>query len=342
MSTSKVITFGEIMLRLSTPRFLRFIQADSFEVTYGGGEANVAVSLAHFGLDSCFVSKVPDNPIGQSAINHLRRYGVKTENVLKGGQRLGIYFLEAGASQRASVVVYDRAASSIAEVSRGEFDWPQIFKGAAWFHFTGITPALSDRAAEVTLEACRAAKELGITVSCDLNYRKKLWSTEKAGQVMSGLMPYVDIAVANEEDAEKVFGIRAASSDVEKGVLSREAYENVALQLRERFGFKYVAITLRESFSASDNGWSGMLLDGESCYYSRKYEVRIVDRVGGGDSFAAGLIYGSLQEWNPQAVIEFAAAASCLKHTVHGDFNMVNVAEVQTLAAGDASGRVQR
>lgn len=339
---SRVVTFGEIMLRLSTPNFLRFIQADSFDVTYGGGEANVAVSLAHFGLESSFVTRVPDNPIGQAAINHLRRYGVHTEQIVRGGNRLGIYFLESGASQRPSVVVYDRDASAIAEAEAGDFNWPEIFKGAAWFHFTGITPALGERAAEAALAACRAAKERQLTVSCDLNYRKKLWSPEKAGATMARLMEYVDIAVANEEDAEKVFGIKAAASNIEKGVLSREAYQGVAAQLMERFNFKYVAITLRESHSASDNGWSGLLYDGDRFYFSRQYEIRIIDRVGGGDAFAAGLIYGLLNKWGPGETIEYAAAASCLKHTVPGDFNMVGVKEVMQLAGGEGSGRVQR
>lgn len=338
----RVVTFGEIMLRLSTPGFKRFIQADSFDVVYGGGEANVAVSLAQFGVESDYVTKVPDNPIGQSAINHLRRYGVKTNNVLRGGNRLGIYFLESGASQRPSVVVYDRAASAIAEATKEEFNWDQIFKGSSWFHFTGITPALSDRAAEASLEACRVASKHGLTVSCDLNFRKKLWTPEKANQVMSQLMPYVNVVVANEEDAEKVFGIKASASDVDKGVIDREAYNKVAEQLYNRFDLQYVAITLRESYSASDNGWSGLLYDGKKHYYSKQYKIRIVDRVGGGDSFAAGLIYGLMQKWNPRKIIDFSAAASCLKHTVPGDFNMVGVEEVQKLAEGEASGRVQR
>ena len=258
----RVVTFGEIMLRLAPPDYKRFVQADSFDVIYGGGEANVAVSLANFDLDACFVTKVPANPIGQSAINYLRRFGVDTRHILKGGKRLGIYFLEAGASQRPSQVVYDRAGSAIAEVGKGEFDWAKIFEGADWFHFTGITPAVSDRAAEATLEACRAAKEAGVTVSCDLNFRKKLWTSEKANKVMSGMMECVDIAIANEEDAEKVFGIKAEATDITKGELSDEGYHQVARELAARFGFKHVAITLRESYSASDNGWSALLYDG--------------------------------------------------------------------------------
>jgi 2-dehydro-3-deoxygluconokinase len=339
---SRVVTFGEIMLRLSTPGNQRFIQADCFDAIYGGGEANVAVSLAHFGLDSLFVTKVPDNPIGQSAINHLRRFGVNTEYIRKGGNRLGIYFLESGASQRPSLVVYDRANSAISEVKQGEMSWETIFDGASWFHFTGITPALSDSAAEAMLEACRAAKSMGITVSCDLNYRKKLWSQEKARQVMTGMMEFVDVVIANEEDAEKVFGIKSEASDIEKGVIDQDSYFSVAKQLHDQFNLKAVAITLRESHSASDNGWSGLLYNGQDFCLSRKYDIRIVDRVGGGDSFAGGLIYAWLQNKKPQDIIEFAVAASCLKHTISGDFNMASVSEVETLVQGDGSGRVQR
>lgn len=338
----KVVTFGEIMLRLSTPGYQRFVQAESFDVTYGGGEANVATSLANFGLDTYFVTKVPDNPIGQSAINHLRRYGVKTDYIVKGGERLGIYFLETGASQRPSKVVYDRAHSAIAGATEGDFDWQKVFAGAHWFHFTGITPAISDNAANVTLAAAKAAKEMGLTVSCDLNYRKKLWSTEKACQVMTGLMKYVDIAIGNEEDAEKVFGIKAEDTDVTAGEISQEGYKQVAWKLADKFNFKKVAITLRESYSASDNGWSGLLYDGQGYYFSKKYNVRIVDRVGGGDSFVGGLIYAFLNEYNPEDAVNFAAAASCLKHTIPGDFNHVTVDEVRNLMAGDGSGRVQR
>ncbi|MDQ0285980.1 2-dehydro-3-deoxygluconokinase [Desulfofundulus luciae] len=339
---AKVVCFGEIMLRLSTPGYQRFVQAQSFDVTYGGGEANVAVSLANFGLDAYFVTKVPNNPIGQSAVNHLRRFGVNTSYIARGGNRLGIYFLETGASQRPSKVVYDRAHSAIAEARPEDFNWPEILAGARWFHFTGITPALSDNVAEITLAAARTAKELGLTVSCDLNYRKNLWTPEKANQVMSRLMEYVDVCIANEEDAEKVFGIKAAGSDVIKGALSDAGYRDVARQLVERFGFKYVAITLRESYSASDNGWSALLYDGKEFYKSRKYDIRIVDRVGGGDSFGGGLIYSLLTGKGPEEAINFAVAASCLKHTIPGDFNMVTVDEVETLVKGDGSGRVQR
>ncbi|GAW94114.1 sugar kinase [Calderihabitans maritimus] len=341
--TKKVVCFGEIMLRLSTPGFQRFVQADSFDVTYGGGEANVSVSLANYGLDAYFVTKVPDNPIGQSAINHLRRFGVKTDFIVKGGNRLGIYFLETGAVQRPSKVIYDRAHSAIAEASPEDFDWKKIFQGAAWFHFTGITPALSDKVAEITLQAVKTAKEMNLIVSCDLNYRKKLWTPEKAQQVMSEIVKYVDVCIANEEDAEKVFGIKAAETDITKGRLSSEGYKQVAKELKERFGFKYVAITLRESFSASDNGWSAILFDGKEYYQSRRYRiVPIVDRVGGGDSFGGALIYALITRKSAEEAVNFAVAASCLKHTIPGDFNMVTVDEVETLAKGDASGRVQR
>ena len=339
---NKVVTFGEIMLRLTPPNYLRFVQADSFDVTYGGGEANVAVSLANYGEDAYFVTKVPDNPIGQAAINHLRRYGVNTQYIVKGGERLGIYFNEIGASQRPSLVVYDRGHSAISEATANDFDWEKILEGAKWFHFTGITPALGDNVAECCMEAVKAAKKLGVTVSCDLNYRKKLWSREKARSVMTELVKYVDIVIANEEDASDVFGIKAAESDVTKGQLSEEGYKDVAKQLMDMFSLKGVAITLRESYSASDNGWSAMYYDGNEYYFSRKYKIHIVDRVGGGDSFGGGLIYALLNGYAPQDAVEFAVAASCLKHTIVGDFNHVTLKEVQTLAKGDASGRVQR
>lgn len=338
----KVVTFGEIMLRLSPPGYQRFVQASSFEATYGGGEANVAVSLANYGLDAYFVSKVPSHEIGQCAVNALRRLGVHTDYILRGGERLGIYFCENGASQRPSKVIYDRAHSSIAEVEPGEFDWPTILNGASWFHFTGIAPALGDNVAAATLAALKAAKSMGVKVSVDLNYRKKLWSPEKANRVMTELVQYVDVAIGNEEDAEKVFGIKAEASDVTKGELSMEGYRKVARELVERFGFKKVAITMRESLSASDNNWSGMLYDGHDFYQSGKYHVHIVDRVGGGDSFAAGLIYALLTGADSQDALEFAVAASCLKHSIPGDFNLVSVPEVLMLAGGDASGRVQR
>ncbi len=338
----KVVCFGEIMMRLSPPGQKRFVQADSFDVVYGGGEANVAVSLANFGLDSYFVTKLPANPLGDAAVNHLRRFGVRTDYIKRGGDRIGIYFLEMGASQRPSKVVYDRANSAISQVEPGELDWDTILEGASWFHVTGITPALGDGAAATAIEAVKMARSKGCTVSTDLNYRKKLWSPEKANKVMSELVRYVDVAIGNEEDAEKVFGIKAPDSDVTAGELSTEGYRYVASELAKRFGFKKVAITLRESISASDNNWSALLYEGGEFYLSRKYPIHIVDRVGGGDSFAAGLIYSSLKGKGPQESLEFAVAASCLKHTVFGDFNLVSVDEVEMLAGGDASGRVQR
>ncbi len=338
----KVVTFGEIMLRLSPPNHQRFVQAESFDIVYGGGEANVAVSLANYGLDSYYVTKVPEHEIGQAAVNSLRRYGVKTDEILRGGDRLGIYYQETGASQRPSKVVYDRANAAIAQVKPGEFDWEKIFEGADWFHFTGITPALGDNVAEVTLEALKAAKSKGVKVSVDLNYRKKLWTPEKANKVMSKFMEYVDVSIGNEEDAEKVFGIKAASSDVTSGKLNEEGYRDVAKQLADRFGLEKVAITLRESLSASDNNWSALLFDGKEYYRSKVYKMHIVDRVGGGDSFAGGLIYSLLSGKSSREAVEFAVAASCLKHTIFGDFNLVSAAEVELLAKGDASGRVQR
>ncbi|MGO9118437.1 MAG: PfkB family carbohydrate kinase [Desulfomonilaceae bacterium] len=340
--SKKVVCCGEIMLRLSPPGYLRFEQAQSFDVVYGGGEANVAVSLANYGLDVYFVTKVPANPIGQAAINEMRRYGVDTRFMQKGGERLGIYFLEKGASQRPSKVVYDRKLSAISQAQKKDFDWQTIFSGADWFHFTGITPALGDNVAEVVFDACRAAKAAGLTVSCDLNFRKNLWSSEKAGKVMATFMPNVDVCIANEEDADKVFGIRAADSDVTGGVLSHEGYKAVARQLKDRFGFQVVAITLRGSISASDNNWSAMLCKNGEHYFSRNYPIHIVDRVGGGDAFAAGLIYAFLNGYGDKDSLEFAVAASCLKHSIEGDENHATTDEVRTLMTGDASGRVQR
>ena len=338
----RVITFGEIMLRLAPEGYYRFVQANTFGATYGGGEANVAVSLANFGIDTAFVTKLPKHEIGQAAVNELRKFGVDTSLITRGGNRIGIYFLEKGASQRPSKVIYDRAHSAIAEASPEDFDWAAIFHGADWFHFTGITPALNETEASICLEACKKAKELGLTVSCDLNYRNKLWSREKAGQVMGELCKYVDVCIANEEDAADVFGIRAKNTDVTKGAVNHEGYKDVARQLAERFGFSKVAITLRESISANDNNWSAMLYDGTDFFFSKKYAVHIVDRVGGGDSFGGGLIYACLNDYSSESAIEFAAAASCLKHSVEGDMNMVSVDEVLKLAGGDGSGRVQR
>ena len=338
----KVITFGEIMLRLAPEGYYRFVQAEKYGATYGGGEANVAVSLANYGLDAAFVTKLPAHEIGQAGVNALRRFGVDTSYIARGGNRVGIYYLEKGASQRPSKVIYDRAGSSIAEAQSSDFDWEKIFADASWFHFTGITPALSDNMAKICLEACKAAKEKGVTISCDLNYRNKLWSREKAGKVMAELCEYVDVCIANEEDAADVFGIRAANTDVTKGKVNHEGYKDVAKQLADRFSFSKVAITLRGSISANDNNWAAMLYDGKDYYFSKEYLIHIVDRVGGGDSFGGGLIYACMNDFAPQETIEFAVAASCLKHSIEGDFNMVSVDEVKKLAGGDGSGRVQR
>ena len=338
----RIITFGEIMMRLNPEGYLRFVQAEKFEATYAGGEANVAVSLANYGMDAAFVTKLPAHEIGQCAVNELRRFGVDTRSIVRGGERLGLYFVEKGASQRASKVIYDRAGSAIAKAVPEDFDWAKIFEGADWFHFTGITPALGGALPEICLEACKQAKAMGLQVSCDLNYRKTLWSREEAGRVMAGLMPYVDVCIANEEDAKDVFGIAAENTDLNAGKVDQQGYISVARQLTERFGFKKVAITLRGSISASDNDWAGMLYsDGKACF-SPTYRVHIVDRVGGGDSFGGGLIYALLSDYDDQKAINFAVAASCLKHSVEHDFNLMSVAEVESLAGGNASGRVQR
>jgi 2-dehydro-3-deoxygluconokinase len=338
----KVVTLGEIMMRLSTPDFKRFVQSDSFDVTYGGGEANVAAALCNYGLNGTFVSKVPNNPLGQSAINHLRRYGVDTQFMARGGNRLGIYFLETGASMRASQVVYDRADASIADVDASEFDFDKIFEGADWFHTTGITPALSDKAAALTEAALKAAKARGITTSIDLNYRKKLWSKEKAREVMTRLCQYVDVCIGNEEDADTTLGFTSKGTDVTKGELNLDGYKDVFQQMKAKFGFKYIASTLRESHSASDNGWSALVYDGTDFYHTKSYEVRIVDRVGSGDSFASGFIYGLVTGMNMSDAAEFGVAASAIKHTIPGDLNHATVAEVKDLVGGDGSGRVQR
>jgi len=340
--SKKVVTLGEIMLRLSTPGFERFVQADSFDVNYGGGEANVAVAASNYGLEGVFVTKVPDNAIGQSAINAVSRYGVNTSFIAKGGKRLGIYFLETGASVRASQVIYDRAGASIAEAEITDFDFDKIFEGADWFHTTGITPALSDKSAALTLAALKAAKAKGVTTSIDLNYRKKLWSPEKARKVMTELCQYVDVCIGNEEDADTTLGFKPEGTDVTKGELNLDGYKSVFKQMQEKFGFKIIATTLRESHSASDNGWSALLYNGTEFYHSKKYELRIVDRVGGGDSFASGLIYALVTGKSIADAAEFAVAASAIKHTIPGDFNHATLKEVQELVAGDGSGRVQR
>ena len=338
----KVVTFGEIMLRLAPEGYYRFVQADTFGATYGGGEANVAVSLANYGFDAKYVTRLPNHEIGQCAINSLRKYGVDTSYIARGGDRIGIYYLEKGASQRPSKVIYDRAGSSIYTATSADFNWDEIFKDVAWFHITGITPALCDNVAELTIEACKKAKEYGVKISCDLNYRNKLWSKEKAGEVMAKICEYVDVCIANEEDAADVFGIKASDTDVTSGEVNREGYKEVASELTRRFGFEKVAITLRESINANINNWSAMLFDGKDYYFSKKYKMQIVDRVGGGDSFGAELIAASLEGYDAQSTIEFAVAASCLKHSIEGDFNMVSMDEVLKLAGGDGSGRVQR
>ncbi|NLP46229.1 MAG: sugar kinase [Epulopiscium sp.] len=338
----KVVTMGEIMLRLSTPGYQRFVQAESFDVTYGGGEANVAVSLANYGLESHFVTKLPENPIGQSAVNHLRRYGVNTDYIVRGGDRVGIYYLETGASMRPSKVVYDRAHAAIAEANVEDFDFDTIFEGAEWFHFTGITPALSKQAAKITEAALKAAKKHGVTVSVDLNYRKNLWTPEEAQAVMTNLMQYVDVCIGNEEDAEKCLGFKPGDTDVTTGNLELDGYKRIFKQMMDKFNFKYIASSLRESYSASDNGWSALIYDGNEFYRSKVYDVRIVDRVGGGDSFASGVIYGLITGKNFKDALEFGVAASALKHTIPGDFNMMTEDEVMNLVQGDASGRVQR
>jgi len=339
---SKIVTFGEIMLRLAPNGYYRFFQNDQMQATFGGGEANVAVSLANFGMDSVYVTKLPEHAIGQAAINSLRSFGVDTRRIVRGGSRIGIYYLEKGASQRGSVCIYDRAHSAIAEADPSDFDWDAIFEGAQWFHFTGITPALGQNLVEICRQACMKAREKGIKVSCDLNYRSKLWTRGQAQIAMSDLCRYVDVCISNEEDAKDVFGIEAENTDVKGGKLDQEAYRSVAQQLIDRFGFEKVAITLRTSVSASDNRWAGMLYDGTECCFSKTYDLHIVDRVGGGDSFGAGLIYALINNRSLRDTIEFAVAASALKHSVEGDFNRVSVAEVEKLAGGDGSGRVQR
>ena len=342
---AKIVTMGEIMLRLSTPNNEKFIQADEFDINYGGGEANVAVSLANYGHDAEFVSALPKNPIGDAAIATLRKYNVGTKHISRSGERVGIYFLETGSAMRASNVVYDRAHSSISTAKADEFDFDAIFKDADWFHFTGITPAVSDSAAELTEAALKAAKKAGVTVSVDLNFRKKLWSSEKAKRIMTNLMQYVDVCIGNEEDAEKVLGFKPGNTDVTAGELELNGYVDIFNQMCDQFKFKYVISSLRESFSASNNNWSACIMDGATreFYHSKKYHVTpIVDRVGGGDSFAAGLICGLCDKKDFKSALEFAVAASALKHTIPGDFNLVTREDVEGLAGGDGSGRVQR
>lgn len=342
---AKIVTMGEIMLRLSTPNNEKYIQADEFDINYGGGEANVAVSLANYGHDAEFVTKVPENPIGACAVAALRKYGVETKHIAKGGERLGIYFLETGASMRPSNVTYDRAHSSISTAVAADFNFDEIFEGADWFHFTGITPAISDAAAELTEVACKAAKAHGVTVSCDLNFRKKLWTSEKAQRIMTNLMQYVDVCIGNEEDAEKVLGFKPGKTDVTSGELELAGYKSIFEQMVEKFNFEYVISSLRVSHSASDNGWSACIYsrDTKEFYHSREYRIHpIVDRVGGGDSFAAGVICGMLDGRDFKTALEFGVAASALKHTIPGDMNIVTRAEAENLMGGDGSGRVQR
>lgn len=340
---SNIITLGEIMLRLSpSGQNVRFVQADRFDVIYGGGEANVAVSCANYGHHATFVTKLPAHEIGQSAINALRRYGVDTSHIARGGNRIGIYYAETGVSMRPSKVIYDRAGSSISEAKPADFDFDAIMEGADWFHWSGITPAISDSAAELTRLACEAAKRHGVTVSVDLNFRKKLWTSEKAQQVMRPLMQYVDVCIGNEEDAQLCLGFKP-DADVEGGNTDANGYKGIFEQMRREFGFKYVVSTLRESLSASHNGWKAMIFDGNEFYVSKRYDILpIIDRVGGGDSFSGGLIHGLLTKQSMGEALEFAVAASALKHTINGDFNMVSAEEVEALAGGNANGRIQR
>ena len=341
----KIVSFGEIMLRLSTLGFTRFVQAQDLNITYGGGEANVSVSLANYGMESFFVTKLPKHEIGQSALNHLRRFGVNTDYIVRGGERIGIYFLESGASQRSSKVIYDRANSAIAGIKKGEIDWTMVFKNTDWFHWTGITPAISQDVREVLTDACIVAKKMGIMISCDLNFRGKMWTEKEAQSIMVPLMEYVNVCISNEEDAEKSLGLKAGKTNVEKGQIDQDGYFLLAQTLKQKYNFDSVAITLRESFSASRNGWSALLLDNRDCsvpYRSKKYDIEIVDRVGGGDSFASGLIYGLLNKSNTKEALEFAVAASCLKHSIPGDFNLVSLEEVEKLLKSGGSGRVER
>ncbi|EFV05485.1 MAG: PfkB family carbohydrate kinase [Segatella salivae] len=338
----KIVTLGEIMLRLSPTGNYRFVQSESFQIFPGGGEANVAVSLANYGHAACFVSKLPSHEIGQIAVNALRRYGVKTEYISRGGDRVGLYYAETGASMRPSKVIYDRAHSAIAEADISDFDFDKIMEDADWFHWSGITPAISDKAAEIVRVACEAAKRHGVTVSVDLNFRKKLWTSEKAISVMRPLMQYVDVCIGNEEDANMCLGYKP-DADVEGGKTDAEGYYEIFKGMMKEFGFKYVVSTLRESYSASHNGWKALIYDGKTFYESKHYDINpIIDRVGGGDSFSAGLIHGLLSYKDQAKALEFAVAASALKHTIPGDFNLVSTSEVESLAKGNANGRVQR
>lgn len=338
----KVVGFGDLLVRLGPSGYKRFLQAEKFEVNYTGAEANVCVALSQMGMDAHFVTRIPNNAIAQCAVACLNKFGVDTDGIVYGGDRIGIYYVEKGASQRPSRVIYDRMHTAICEARPEHFAWPTLLKGASCFHFTGITAALSDTMPAVLLDALKCAKEAGVMVSCDLNYRKKLWTTQSAGHVMRELLPWVDVLIANEEDADKVLGIRAANSDIDNGQLSREGYADVARQLQQRFGCKYVAVSLRKSISASDNDWSIMLYNGKEALFSREYRIHLVDRVGGGDAFAAGLIYALGMGYDEKYAVEFAAAASCLKQTIEYDFNLVSVSEIEQLVHGAGSGRVER
>jgi 2-dehydro-3-deoxygluconokinase len=337
-----MVGFGDFMLRLNPEGYLRFIQAERFEVNYTGAEANVCVSLSRLGIPTEFVTKLPNNDIADAGISVLRKYNVGTSHIVLGGERMGVFYAEKGASQRASSIVYDRSHTSIATCRFSDFDWDGIFDGATHFHITGITPALSTTMPEVCIKACKKAKEKGLTISCDLNYRKKLWTEQQAKSCMTQILPFVDILVANEEDADKVLGIRAKGSDVLQGKLDHDGYVDVAQQIHKVYGTPMVAITLRKSISASDNEWSAMLFTDGKPFFSRNYLIHLVDRIGGGDSFSAGLLYGVMNNYASQDIIEFATAASCLKQSMEMDFNLATVQEVQNLVKGDGSGRVQR
>ncbi len=340
----KVITFGELLLRLSAPGYTKLFQRDALEASFCGGEANVAVSLANFGIESVFVSRMPNSSVGKAGAHSLDYFNVDTSKIVYGSGRMGLYYLEKGASQRPSNIIYDREYSSFALAQRSDFDWEHIFDGADWFHWTGIDPALSDEMADICDDACRYAKEKGITVSCDLNYRGKLWSSKKAQTVMKPLMKYVDLCICNEEDAEKVLGIKSENTVVEEGKLNKSDYSNIAKEICDLYGCKYVATTLRKSYSASCNGWGAMLFDAKESqsYFSREYDIWIVDRVGGGDSFSAAMIYTFSTSKTCQEKIEFATAASCLKQTIEGDYNRVSVNDVEDLVHSSGNGRVRR
>ncbi len=338
----KIVTFGELMLRLMPQGYNRIVQANSFNAEFGGAEANVAVSLANFGFDSVYVTKLPENPLGQAAENSLRRFGVKTDFIVRGGSRIGIYFLEKGASQRGSLCIYDRKNSAFSESNEKDYDWEKIFKGAEFFHITGVTPALSNTCAETVLLACKKAKSMGLTVSCDLNYRSKLWTLQKARRIMKELCNDVDILFANEDDIQNIFGIKTEHTDTEDGIIDIDAYKNTIQTLVNKNGFKKVAVTLRKSVNASINNFSGIYFDGKDFFRSKDYSINIIERVGSGDAFAAGLIYALCNKFDGQKSVEFAAAAGVLKHTIEGDYNMISAEEVERLAKSSGTGRIIR